>query len=240
MTRPQVVLLPGLLCDQAVWSAQQQALDFADCLVPSYGKLSSITEMAQSVLEQTTSEKFSLAGHSMGGRVALEIVRLAPERVERLALLDTGIDPIADGDAGLRERSIRMELLRTAQLHGMRYMGKDWAPAMVHPDRVGTPLFEDILDMIERQNPKIFEAQINALLSRPNARPVLADIQCPLLMMCGRQDTWSPLTRHRVMQALCPGSQLVVIEDSGHMTTMEQPHAVSKALIDWMHDHGSH
>lgn len=234
MTRPCVVLLPGLLCDEAVWHAQREALSFADCFVPSYGELASIEEMARSVLAATPAPCFSLAGHSMGGRVALEIVRQAPERVVRLALLDTGIDPIASGEPGQQERDKRMALLHTAQEMGMRPMGQAWARGMVHSAALDTPLFPAILDMIKRQTPAIFQAQINALLARPDARGVLRSVRCPTLLACGRQDAWSPLARHEEMQSLCPGARLVVIEDSGHMTPMEQPAAVSRALLEWM------
>jgi pimeloyl-ACP methyl ester carboxylesterase len=234
MMRPCVALLPGLMCDAAVWTAQCEALDFADCVVPSYGELSSITGMARHVLEIVPAQRFSLAGHSMGGRVALEVVRLAPERVERLALLDSGMDPLAPGESGERERAKRTALLKLARDKGMRAMGREWARGMVHPSQLDSPLFGRILDMIERQTPAIFEAQINALLGRPDARPVLQNLRCPTLLACGRQDGWSPLSRHEEMQALTPGSRLVVIEDSGHMSTMEQPDAVSRALIEWM------
>jgi pimeloyl-ACP methyl ester carboxylesterase len=229
-----VVLLPGLMCDAAVWTAQCEALSFADCVVPSYGERSSITSMARHVLETVPAQRFSLAGHSMGGRVVLEMVRLAPERVERLALLDSGMDPLAPGEAGERERAKRMALLQLARDTGMRAMGREWARGMVHPSRLDSPLFERVLDMIERQTPTIFEAQINALLGRPDARPVLNGLRCPTLLACGRQDAWSPLSRHEEMHAMVLGSRLVVIEDSGHMSTMEQPDAVSRALVEWM------
>ncbi len=235
MTRPCVLLLPGLMCDAAVWTAQCGALGFADCVVPSYGELSSITGMARHVLEIAPAQRFSLAGHSMGGRVALEVVRLAPERVERLALLDTGMDPLAEGSAGEQERAKRMALLQLAREKGMREMGRVWARGMVHPSRLDSPLFEQILDMIERQTPAIFEAQIKALLGRPDAREVLRSLRCRTLLACGREDAWSPLSRHEQMHAMVPGSRLVVIEDSGHMSTMEQPHAVSQALAEWLH-----
>ncbi len=234
MTQPCAVLLPGLMCDAAAWTAQCEALSFADCVVPSYGELASITGMARHVLASVPAERFALAGHSMGGRVALEVVRLAPERVERLALLDTGMDPIAEGRAGEQERARRMELLQMARQNGMRDMGREWARGMVHPSRLNSPLFEHILDMIDRQTPSTFEAQINALLGRPDARAVLEALRCPTLLACGRQDAWSPLSRHEEMQAIGCGSKLVVIEDSGHMSTMEQPHAVSQALVEWM------
>lgn len=234
MKHPPVVLLPGLLCDETVWLSQQQALAPAPCLIPSFGTLSSITAMARQVLAETPAERFSLAAHSMGGRVALEMMRLAPQRIERLALLDTGIDPLAPGDAGARERTQRRALLELAQREGMRAMGRQWARGMVHPSRLDTPLFEAVLQMIERKTPAIFEAQIQALLARPDARGVLAGVRCPTLLMCGRQDAWSPLARHEQMHALLPASRLVVIEDSGHMSTMEQPAAVSAALAEWL------
>jgi pimeloyl-ACP methyl ester carboxylesterase len=230
-----VILLPGLLCDEAVWAEQCAALaPLARCVVPSYGELASLEDMAQSVLAAAPSQRFALAGHSMGGRVALEIVRRAPERVERLALLDTGVDPLPPGEAGADERAQRMALLQRARQQGMRTMGREWARGMVHPARLGTPVFDAILDMIERKTPSIFDAQIAALLARPDARSVFAVVRCSTLLVCGRQDAWSPLARHQQMHALLPSARLVVVEDSGHMTTMEQPAAVSAALLEWL------
>ena len=110
MSRPCVVLLPGLLCDETVWREQHAALSFAgvaECIVPSYGAAATIEDMARLVLDGVAAERFSLAGHSMGGRVALAIAGMAPQRVERLALLDTGMDPIAPGEAGESERAKR-------------------------------------------------------------------------------------------------------------------------------------
>ncbi|MEG1766991.1 MAG: alpha/beta hydrolase [Comamonas sp.] len=234
MSRPCVVLLPGLLCDAAVWREQRAALAFADCVVPSYGAAASIDDMARGVLAGVAAPRFSLAGHSMGGRVALSMARMAPERIERLALLDSGMEAIAAGEAGTQERDKRLALLHKARHTGMRAMGEQWARGMVHPDQLDTPLFGEVLDMVARFTPDLFAAQIEALLGRPDAAPVLQSLRCPLLLACGRQDSWSPLSRHERMQQLCPGSQLVVIEDSGHMSTMEQPEQVSRALIDWM------
>lgn len=234
MSRPIVVLLPGLLCDEVVWRSQCEALNFAECVIPSYGETDSVTDMAHGVLQTMPEGRFALAGHSMGGRVALEIARLAPERIDRIALLDSGIDPIAKGAAGVNEREKRDALLQIARQQGMRKMGAQWARGMVHEDVLDTPLFEEILDMIGRATPEVFAAQIRALLNRPDAGAVLAGLRCPTLLVCGRQDAWSPLARHERMHALCPGSQLTVIEHSGHMSTMEQPAAVSRALVEWM------
>jgi len=235
MTRPTVLLLPGLLCDEAVWADQRVALSpVAQCIVPTYKSLASIEEMARHVLALAPLDRFSLAGHSMGGRVALEVMRLAPERIERFALLDSGVAPLAAGAPGERERTQRLALLRVAREQGMRAMGRQWARGMVHSSRLETPLFEKIIEMIARNTPDDFEAQILALLARPDSGPVLAAVRCPTLLACGRQDAWSPLARHEDMQRLVPSSRLLAIEDSGHMTTMEQPTAVSRALLDWL------
>lgn len=227
------MLLPGLMCDAAVWAPQVESLQ-ANCVIPAWGLRDSLSAMAQQVLAEAPTERFHLAGHSMGGRVALEVMRLAPQRVERLALLDTGTHPLAAGEAGEKERAGRLALLKMAQEQGMRAMGRQWARGMVHPSQLDTPLFDAILDMIERSNPAQFAAQINALLTRPDAAPLLPTIQCPTLVLCGRDDAWSPPAQHEAMQALIPGATLSIIEHCGHMCTMEQPQAVNAAMAAWL------
>lgn len=235
MERPLLLLVPGLLCDHASWAGQVAALGVvARCQVVDHGERDGIGDMAAHVLAQAGDERFAIAGHSMGGRVALEVVRQAPQRVLGLALLDTGYQPRALGAAGEQERGSRLALLEIARTRGMRAMGEQWARGMVHPRRVDTPLFGEILAMIERSTPERFEAQIRALLERPDASPLLAAIRCPTLLVCGREDTWSPLARHEEMQRAIAGSVLEVVEDSGHMSPMEQPQAVSAALGAWL------
>lgn len=233
MLSTTLMLLPGLMCDAAVWAPQVQALP-ARCVVPAWGLRDSLTAMAQQVLDEAPTEHFSLAGHSMGGRVALEVVRLAPQRVQRVALLDTGVQPLAAGAAGEKERAGRLALLEIARTHGMRAMGETWARGMVHPGRLGTPLFESILDMLGRSNPAQFAAQIRALLTRRDAAPQLPAIACPTLVLCGRDDAWSPPAQHEAMHAAIPGATLSIIEHCGHMCTLEQPQAVSEALARWL------
>jgi pimeloyl-ACP methyl ester carboxylesterase len=233
--RPTLVLLPGLLCDDEVWSAQRAALeDRFELVVGRPGELNRLDHMARDVLEHVTAPRFALAGHSMGGRVALEVMRLAPHRVTRLALLDTGTAPLAQGRTGEDERRGRLDLLALARREGMAAMGRQWARPMVHPDVVGSALFERIVAMVARSTPARMEAQIEALLHRPDAADVLRAVRCPLLLLCGREDQWSPPARHQAMQALVPGSTLCLIEHCGHMSPMEQPQAVSKALATWL------
>lgn len=235
MTKPVLLLLPGLLCDEANWAAQCAHLaEVADCRAPVYRTLDSIEAMAEHVLTVAPAGRFALAGHSMGGRVALEVLRRAPERVDRLALLDTGFLGLAVGEAGEKERAGRYQLLARARTDGMRAMGQQWARGMVHPTRIDTPVFEAILEMIARNTPAMFESQIRALLARPDATSLLPQIRCPTLLLCGSDDQWSPLARHEVMQRAIAGSRLKVVEMSGHMTTMEQPQVVSRELATWL------
>ncbi|MBE7369038.1 alpha/beta fold hydrolase [Ramlibacter pallidus] len=228
-----VLMLPGLLCDAAAWSGVIAALPGIDCRVAGYGRLDAIPAMAAHVLASVAGSGLRVAGHSMGGRIALEMARQAPERIDRIALLDTGFQPRPGGEAGAEEERQRWALVQLARDQGMRAMGERWAQGMVHPDHLRTPVFEAILRMIERSDPEAFEAQVRALLSRPDARDVLATLRCPTLLACGREDAWSPLARHQEMRALAPRSQLVVIEHAGHMAPMEQPGAVAGALRSW-------
>ena len=230
-----LMLLPGLNCDAAVWSPQVQALaSQAQCVVPAWGLRNSLTAMAQQVLDEAPSERFNLAGHSMGGRVALEVMRLAPQRVQRLALMSTGVHPLPPGEAGEKERAARMLLLKLAQTQGMRAMAREWARGMVHPDRLDTPLYESVLDMLERGSAAQYAAQIKALLARPDAAPQLPQLRCPTLVLTGREDTWSGPAQHEAMAAAIPGAQLAIVERCGHMCTLEQPQAVNEALADWL------
>lgn len=228
--RPVVYLLPGLLCDEAVWRAQSERLSPThDVRVPFFFGFSSLSEMARSVLE-IAPLRFSLAGHSMGGRVALEIIRLAPERVERLALLNTGIHEVREGEA---ER--RQALVNLAFGQGMEALAAAWAPPMVAPRRVNdVALMGEITAMVCRATPEIYAGQIRALLNRPVVRNVLGGIRCPARVIGARQDGWSPLSQHEEIASLIPGARLTAIEDCGHMSPMEQPLAIADALAEWL------
>lgn len=235
MTVATLVLIPGLLCDEFVWSEQCRELaTHANVWVPDHGSIDSLTDMASAVLRDAPAERFALAGHSMGGRVALEVLRLAPHRVQRLALLDTGWLPFPAGTQGEEERASRLALLENARQLGMEAMGRQWARGMVQPAVLDTPLFEAIIEMIKRKTPEIFAAQIRALLARPDASAQLLAIDCPTLVLCGRQDSWSPLSQHLQMAAIIRGAQLRIIENSGHMSTLEQPQAVTAAILEWL------
>ncbi len=234
--KPDLFLLPGLTCDAAVWRHPSAAMaDVANPIVPSWGLLNSLSDMARFALDQSQQERIWVAGHSMGARVALEMWRLAPERIAGLALLATGAHPRPDGEAGNKEESSRMALLGIAQRQGMRTMGSQWARGMVHASRRNGPVFNEILDMQERSSAAQFEAQIQALLNRPDARPLLSSIACPVWLLCGEDDAWSPPAQHQAMADLIPHARLTLIPECGHMSPMEAPAAVSQWLLDWWH-----
>jgi pimeloyl-ACP methyl ester carboxylesterase len=236
VSRPiDLVLVPGLLCDSAVWEQQAGALSaLATIQIADHGTLDSLGKMAEAILECAPA-RFALAGHSMGGRVAFEVLRRAPDRVIAVALMDTAYAPLNPGRDGQAEASGRYALLHIARIQGMRAMAAEWVKKMVHPDRLqDAPLVDSILAMMARKTPDIFAAQIKALLERPDATPLLANIRCPALVLCGRQDAWSTLPRHEEMAERIPNSRLVVIEDCGHMSTMERPAEVTNALRDWL------
>jgi pimeloyl-ACP methyl ester carboxylesterase len=219
-----VFLLPGLLCDETIWADQRAALGDAviNVVVPDFRYVNSIEAMATLVLDQAP-QRFSVAGHSMGGRVALEVYRMAPERIERLALLDTGVHP-----RGATEEAKRGELVELARTQGMAAMAARWLPPMLHPDH--SALLGPLTEMVLRSTPETFANQQRALLDRPDARAVLGGIRCPTLVLCGRQDIWSPVAQHEEIAASIPNATLVIVENCGHMSPVEQPEAVSKAL----------
>jgi pimeloyl-ACP methyl ester carboxylesterase len=226
----EVVLLPGLLCDASVWSAQVAALKpHANVTVADFSQLDRLEDMARSALVLRPGP-LVVIGHSMGARVALEMMRAAPERIARLALLDTGIHPVREG-----EEANRQILVDLAFNGGMGALADRWLPPMVHEARVhDRSLMEPLKATVMRATPEQHHRQIRALLNRPDPRAVLPTIRCPVLVMVGRQDRWSPPAQHQEIAALIPNAELVVIEDSGHMSTVEQPDRVSRALLRWL------
>ncbi|MBI2724667.1 MAG: alpha/beta hydrolase [Polaromonas sp.] len=230
-----MLLLPGLMCDHAFWQPLLDAPALGvSCLVVDYGDADTLTAMAQAVLA-VAPPVFSLAGHSMGGRVALEVVRLAPERIERLILMDTGHLARVPGEKGETEKAGRMALLAIAEKDGVRAMAAEWVKGMVHPDRLGdAELIEAIVTMFERKTAARFARQQNALLSRPDGSPVLVGLKVPCMVLCGRQDAWANVEQHQAIQALAPHASLVVIEDAGHMVLMEKPEPTIQAIKEFM------
>jgi len=193
----------------------------------------SILAMAEAVLRWAP-PTFALAGHSMGGRVAFQVYRLAPERVTKIAVMNTGSDARSE-----TEELGRRKLLSIARSEGMRPMAVEWLKGMIPAFRQSdTALVEEIIKMFERKSPDLFEIQMLALLGRPNATPLLSHILCPALVLTGFDDAWSPPARHLEMAQSIRLSELVVIPKCGHMSTMERPEEVTAAMREWLaHSH---
>ncbi|WP_449471747.1 alpha/beta fold hydrolase [Sphingobium chungangianum] len=223
-----LVLLPGLLCDSRMFGAQLKR--FPDAFaIDGFGACDSIAEMAQRVIASGP-EKMALLGHSMGARVALEVVRLAPERVEKLALISTGTHTVREGEAEKRHT-----LLALARAEGMAALVDRWLPPMVAPARrADQELIAPLHLMATQAGIDTYAAQIAALLGRPEVESLLPNIDCPTLVAVGDADEWSPPEQHRSIAARIPGAHLKIIAKSGHMLPAEAPDALNEAIADWL------
>jgi len=232
---PTVFLLSGLLCDETIWQPQIAGLShLARLEVPDYRDCRSLAAMAQTVLARAP-ERFAVAGHSMGGRVAMQVLAELERRGESgrlagIALLDT-----AAGGPAPNEAAKRRPLVERAYAEGMQALVEAWLPPMVHPDRLADRgLMAPLEEMIRRTTPRQFEGQVEALLGRPDVRPLLPRIACPAMVLCGREDAWRTVEEHEAMARLIPGVQFDVVPRCGHMATVERPEAVNAALARWI------
>jgi pimeloyl-ACP methyl ester carboxylesterase len=228
--KAKLVLVPGLLCTAALWAPQIDALsDTADCSVAEHTRHSTMKGIARSILAAAP-KRFALAGLSMGGYIALEIVRQAPERVERLALLDTG------SRADTPERTAaRRDLVANAEREGVAYAQKLLMPSLIHKARLREKaLVETVVQMAVDTGLDAFKRQQAALIGRPDNRPLLAGIRSPTLVLVGEQDALTPPELAREIAAGIPGARLMIVPDCGHLSTLEQPEAVNGALRAWL------
>lgn len=234
VNRDTILLIPGLICDRTVWAPFVEALG-PQTIIADLTSQDDLTDMARDCLALSDG-RLRVAGHSMGARVALEMARLAPNRIDRLALLDTGIHPLKDG-----ERAKRDEIVAFANDNGMQALADRWLPGMVHPDRHGDRMLMEALNaMVLRQTPDIHARQIRALVNRPDAAAYLPQITCPVLLMVGRDDAWSPVSQHEDMLALLPDATLTVIEDAGHFAPLERPEETAVTLLPFLTDERMH
>ncbi|MCP5367414.1 MAG: alpha/beta fold hydrolase [Hyphomicrobiales bacterium] len=229
--RIPLLLLPGLLCDAALWRHQVAGLaDVADCTVPDLTRDDSLTTMAERVLADYAPPRFALAGLSMGGYLAQEIMRRAPHRVDRLALLDTTYK----ADTAER-RANRRGLMELAGMGRFRGVTPRLMPLLLHPDRQDdTALTDTVMAMADAVGMDGFLRQQQAIMDRADGAWDLPRLQCPVLVLCGRQDALTPLADHQEMAAMIPNATLVVVEDCGHLSTLERPDEVTAALRAWL------
>lgn len=223
-----LLFLPGLACDARIYQPQLAA--FPDSrAVNGYGMADTLQEMARIALDQAPGS-FDLFGHSMGGRVALEVYRLAPERVRRLALVSTGVHPVREG-----EPEKRRELQAIGWAGGFEALIDAWLPPMVaEANRADDAIYPPLWRMNIEAGQEVFDAQIHALVNRPEVDSLLPRIACPTLVMTGELDTWAGPEQHRQIAAALPNSELVIVPGAGHMIQIEAPDAVNTAIARWL------
>lgn len=227
--RTPLVFLPGLLCDDRLWLRQADALkDIADPMIADLTQDDSVAAMAARVLASAP-PRFALAGLSMGGYVAFEIMRQQPERVTRLALFDTSASLDSPQRAALRRASI--ESLKVGRFMGVT---KRMLPQFVHPQHVDSPVGDTVRDMAQRIGGEAFVRQQTAILARPDSRPTLSAIRVPTMVVVGADDLTTPLDQARIMHEGIAGSQLHVLPECGHLPPLERPEDAIRLLRDWL------
>jgi pimeloyl-ACP methyl ester carboxylesterase len=230
MAKPALVLVPGLNCTADLFGPQVAALgNSADITIADHTTDETIEAIARRLLAAAP-PRFALAGLSMGGYVALEVMRQAPQRVQRLALLDTRASADMPEDTEIRLTAIKMaQTGRFDDIHTVLW------PRLVHIKRLGDKdLGAVVKGMADQTGPARFIRQQRAVMARANAEPWLKSIRCPTLVLVGDQDAITPPFMSEDMAEAIPGAKLTVVPDCGHLSTLERPEAVNAALAEWL------
>lgn len=224
------LLIPGLICTPELFGDQLPALwPYGPVTVASTLEGETITEIAAAILRNAP-PRFALGGLSMGGYIALEILRQAPARVVKLALLDTSARPDAP-----EQTERRKGLIARARDGDYEAVMAGMMPNLLHPDhRDDRSLIDLMIRMGRAVGPEGFVRQQNAIIGRIDSRPFLPEITAPTLMLVGDQDGVTPPEHAHEMADAIPGARLVVVPNAGHVSTLEQPAAVNAALVEWL------
>ena len=225
-----VVFLPGMMCDARVFAPQLAALsrERAVQVAPITGA-NSVEKIADQIVFHAP-PKFALVGLSMGGIVAMEVIRRVPLRVTRLALLDTTPFSETPAQAAAREPQIaRARAGRVAEV-----MAEDMKPEYLAPGPGRAGVLKTVMAMAQDLGPEVYVRQSRALQRRPDQQRTLRAVRAPTLILCGRHDGLTPVRRHELMASLIPGATLEVLEDAGHIPTLEAPEATTEALDRWL------
>lgn len=229
MARETLILVPGLICDDEVWHhARTHLAEIADCIVAPADSADTMQQMAADVLA-TAPDRFAVAGFSMGGYVATEMLRQASDRITRLALLDTSsrLDP-PDKAEGRRRTIADCENGRfDAVIDG-------FVPLLLHPDRMNGPLAAQVREMGHRVGAELFARRHRAMLTRAAPRDVLEAFTGPVRVIMGRDDRLTSFEEHRELADWAPRGRLSIVEDCGHMPPLERPQAATALLRDWL------
>jgi len=230
MSISDLVLIPGLLCDQQLWRHQCKNLnDIVDITIADTLRDESIHSMAARILEDAP-DQFALAGLSMGGYVAQEIMRQAPERVDKLALLDTSAR--ADSEEQVERRKGLIRLTKMGRFKGVT---PRLLPLLIHPNFLDDEdITSTIMNMAANVGQEVFVQQQTAILNRIDSRDDLVDINVDTLIICGRQDELTPVVLMQEMADNIRKSNFHIIENCGHLSPLEQPEIVTSLMRDWL------
>lgn len=225
-----LILLPGMMCDARLFTPQVSAFSSKRPIMvaPLIGE-QTMAGIARNVLACAPSS-FALAGLSMGGIVAMEIIRQAPERVTRLALMDT--NPLADPPEKAAERVAQVKQVRSGLLTAV--MRDQMKPNYLADGPERSDILDLCMAMAGSLGAAVFEDQSVAIQHRPDQRETLMSVEVPSLILCGEQDSLCPVSHHEMMADLISGSQLVVVPGAGHLPTLERPAATNRALDVWL------
>ncbi|MEI2387355.1 alpha/beta fold hydrolase [Breoghania sp. JC706] len=224
-----LVLVPGLLCTEILFAPQISAFSDHPVMVADNRDHDSITSMAAAILEKAP-DSFALAGLSMGGYVAMEVMRLAPGRVSRLALLNTVARPDAP-----EQTENRMRLVRLAEDGKFDRIAPALFTGLVPPARQeDEDLRNAVIEMARETGPEAFIRQEKAIIARIDQRPNLGAISCPTLVVAGTDDPIMPVEVVREIHEGIPASRCEIVPACGHLSTLERPDAVTAALKAWM------
>jgi len=225
-----LLLVPGLTCTARLYAPQVTALwPLAPVMIPDHRQDDDIEAVARRILDNAP-PRFALAGLSMGGYIAFAMMRQAPERIARLALLDTSARPDTPEQTAGRHAQIAMtQEGRFGEIADLSM------PRYVHKDRQNEAALTGIVrQMTAETGPDAFVRQLRAIMSRPDSRPMLAQIRCPTLVLVGDADVATPPDLSQEIAAGIPGATLVVVPDCAHLSTLERPEAVNAAMMDWL------
>ncbi|WP_425084657.1 alpha/beta fold hydrolase [Ruegeria profundi] len=227
-----LILLPGMMCDARLFGPQIDALSNRVPLMSfPLCQQDSVEAMAAEILKNAP-PRFALAGLSMGGIVAMEVLRQAPARVERLALLDT--NPLAEASEVKARRAPQMATVREGRLR--QVMRDEMKPNYLADGPRQGAILDLCMAMATDLGPDVFLRQSQALMDRIDQRATLSAYTGKTLVLCGRADGLCPVEHHQLMHDLLPNSVLTIIEDAGHLPTLEQPQETTAALIRWLED----
>ncbi|WP_298857788.1 alpha/beta hydrolase [uncultured Sulfitobacter sp.] len=227
-----LVLLPGLMCDARLFAPQVEALSANwPVTVADMSGHDRVEALAAGILADAP-PMFALGGLSMGGIVAMEVLRQAPDRVAKLALMDT--NPLAEAPEMQVRRGPQLEKALAGQLE--QVMREEMKPNYLTEGPQRAAILDLCMDMAMDLGADVFVRQSMALRGRPDQRDTLRGVCVPTLVLCGRDDRLCPVARHELMHELVVSSVLEIIEGAGHLPTLEQPQQTTAALLRWMED----